>query len=137
MTQASEPARGDSALRVELPALTGGWSVEGADLRASLVVLEPGQELAAHVNREADVLLAGVAGRGEVEVDGRAHALGPLVLVHIPKGTSRRLRAAVDEELKLLVVHRRTARSGSWRWRPRRRKPWEDPWEEIETDRPG
>jgi len=134
MPRASEPSPAELALRADLTTEAGGWSVEGGEMRASLVVLEPGGGLAGHVNREADVLLVGVDGRGQVDVDGRSHPLGPSVLVHIPKGSSRTLRAADDEGLRLLVVHRRTARSSSWRWRPRRRKPWEDPWEEIEPD---
>ena len=109
------------------------WSVEGRDLRASLVVIEPGGKLAGHINQEADVLLVGVSGRGSVEVDGVSHPLEPHRLVHVPKSLQRQVSAAPGESLAVLVVHRRTRVSSAWRWRPRRRKPWEDPWEEIEA----
>lgn len=108
------------------------WTVEGEDLRASLLVLGPGSELAAHTNREADLVVCGVSGRGTLSAAGRDHDLRPGVAVHIPKGVERSVRADPGG-LAALVVHRKTAASSSWRWRPRRRRPWEDPWEEIDT----
>lgn len=127
----------------DLTAVPDRWSAQSEDLRTSLIVLAAGQSLAEHVNEEADLVLVGLSGRGRVTVDDISHALTPWSLVHIPKGARRRLTAGdggdhegaadVGEPLRVLVVHRRTAVSGAWRWRPRRRRPWEDPWEEIEA----
>ena len=115
----------------DLTAVPDQWSAETGQLRARVVALTAGQALAAHVNQEADVVLVGVAGRGSVLVDGEAHPLGPSSLLIIPKGAHRELRASAEEDLRVLVVHRRTAVSGPWRWRARRRRPWEDdPWED-------
>ena len=127
----------------DLTSVPDRWSTQTEDLRTSLIVLAPGQSLAGHVNEEADLVLVALAGRGQVVVDGTSCPLKAGYLVHLPKGTRRELAAeAADdgegadhrpEALRVLVVHRRTAVSGSWRWRPRRRRPWEDPWEEIEA----
>lgn len=102
------------------------------DLRARLVVLEAGGELPEHANREADLVLVGVAGAGTVEIDGGSHSLGPGQVVTVPKGCRRRVGAG-EAGLAFLAVHRLTAVTPAWRWRPRRRRPWEDPWEELEA----
>lgn len=115
----------------DLTQVADQWSSETGDFRARVVVLAPGQSLAGHVNRETDVLLVGVSGRGSVLVDGAARDLVPSTLLIVPQGAHRELKAGSDEGLRVLVVHRRTAVSGPWRWRARRRRPWEDdPWED-------
>lgn len=119
----------------DLPALAAGagpgsaWQAEVGDLRARLVVVAPGDELRGHVNREADLVLVGVSGRGTVSLDGDDVAFGPGVAVTVPRGAHRRIGAGA-EALAFLAVHRRTPVSPAWRWRPRRRRPWEDPWED-------
>jgi quercetin dioxygenase-like cupin family protein len=119
----------------DLTGLAAGWTAQADDLRASVVTLLADQSLAGHVNWETDVVLIGVEGGGSVVLDGQAQDLAPLSLVMVPRGVRRELRAGPDEPFRVLVVHRRTAVSGSWRWRPARRRPWEDdPWDE-EPDR--
>jgi quercetin dioxygenase-like cupin family protein len=108
------------------------WTSDGKYLRASLVSLRPGQLLGGHVNREVDVVLVTVSGTGVLTVVEEELALTPGTAVHVPAGVERSLRAQAEEALAVLLVHRRTAVSPSWRWRPRRRRPWEDPWEEID-----
>ena len=76
-----------------------------ADLNANLVALEPGHQVGDHRNEAVDVLLVGVDGTGAVTVDGEELALHALVLVHLPKGTNRRIVAG-PEGLRYLTVHR-------------------------------
>ena len=121
----------------DLTAVADRWSVQGGDLRASVVVLEAGQSLAGHVNREADVVVVGLSGHGTIVLGGEAHPLGPSSLILVARGSHRELRAGPEEGFRVLVIHRRTAVSGPWRWRPRRRRPWEDdPWEEERQGTP-
>jgi quercetin dioxygenase-like cupin family protein len=125
----------DPSSHADLGALAAGaapgsaWQAEAGDLRARLVVLAPDGELSGHVNREVDLVLVGVSGGGVVTIEGNDVTLGPGVAVLVAQGTHRRVGAG-SEGLSLLAVHRRTATSPAWRWQPRRRRPWEDPWEE-------
>jgi quercetin dioxygenase-like cupin family protein len=83
------------------------WSLpRGADLNANLVHLAPGGAIGAHVEREVDVVLVGVAGAGSVVLDGEDHALRAGTLIAIAKGSSRAISAAADDELLYLSVHR-------------------------------
>ena len=96
------------------------WTLpETGDLGASLVALDAGGSIAAHVNREADLLLVGVAGRGTVTLGDVGHELAPGVAVHVPKGVTRAV-AAGSERVAFLTVHRRTAVSRGWL----RRRRW-------------
>jgi quercetin dioxygenase-like cupin family protein len=117
----------------DLAALVGPWSTGSEDLRSRLIVLEPGRSLPAHVNQEVDLVLVGITGLGRVRIDDQAYRLGPGQALQVPKGVARQLQSDGPESWRVLVVHRRTALSPSWRWRPRRRRPWEDPWEELEN----
>lgn len=112
---ADAPAHG-LPVRIDLGALpTGGasgarWSLpHGGDLDANLVRLEPGDAIGEHVNDEVDVLFVGQTGAGEVVVDGRQLAVGPGVVVSIPKGAARSIAAGADG-LSYLSIHR--ARTG-------------------------
>ena len=128
----------------DLAALAAGaapgsaWQAEAGDLRARLVVLAPEAELAGHVNREADLVLVGVSGAGVIVLGDEEVVLRPGVAVMVGRDTHRRVAAGSDG-LSFLAVHRRTATSPAWRWRPRRRRPWEDdPWgDEGPGERPG
>jgi quercetin dioxygenase-like cupin family protein len=82
------------------------WHLAGAgDLNANLVAFPAGQGVAAHINREVDVLIVGIAGDGEVVVDGVRHPVRPAVAVLIPRGARRETRA-VSERFGYLTVHR-------------------------------
>ena len=83
-----------------------GWHLVGAgDLNANLVTFAAGQGIAAHVNHEVDVLVVGIAGDGEVLVDGVVHPVRPAVAVLIPRGARRGARA-LSERFAYLTVHR-------------------------------
>ena len=113
----TEPDGGGGAVAVDVAALDRRgpsgvvWSLpHGGDLDANAVVIAPGGSVGAHVNHEVDVMLVVVAGRGSVEVDGRDLPLAPGRLVHVPKGATRAVRAAADDDLVYVSVHRSRGR---------------------------
>ena len=104
-----------TALPADLEALSasaGGqegtiWSLEaGSDLNANLVRFGVGRGVGEHVNDEVDVVFVGVSGAGDVQVDGREHALGAGKLVFVPKGARRSTRGG-SEDFAYLTVHGR------------------------------
>jgi quercetin dioxygenase-like cupin family protein len=106
---------GQTALPADLEALSASamgregviWSLEaGYDLNANLVRFSAGRGVGKHINDEVDVVFVGVSGAGEVQVDGREHALDAGKLVFVPKGARRSTRG-VSEDFAYLTVHRR------------------------------
>jgi quercetin dioxygenase-like cupin family protein len=94
-------ARGDvppAGVRWRLPA--------HGDLNANLVSFPAGEGVGEHVNEELDVLIVGVAGTGEVIVDGVAHPVRPGAAILVPRGARRATRASAGR-LSYLTVHRR------------------------------
>jgi quercetin dioxygenase-like cupin family protein len=95
---------------VDLAAIAGRsteavpWSTRSADLNVNLLHFAPGDGVAAHINGELDVLLVGVAGEGEVLVDGESYPLRPGLVVLIPKGRERSILAMSG--LAYLSCHR-------------------------------
>ena len=85
------------------------WHLSGAgDLNANLVSFPAGEGVEEHVNRLLDVLMVGIAGEGDVVVDGVAHPLAPGSIVLVPRGARRSTRAR-SERFSYLTVHRRRA----------------------------
>lgn len=82
------------------------WSLDSEDLNANLIHLGAGQSIPEHVNGELDVVLVGVAGEGEVTVDGNVAPLTPGVLVYVPKGMPRQI-VARSAGVVYLTCHRR------------------------------
>ena len=104
-----------TALPADLKALSASawgqegaiWSLEaGSDLNANLVLFGAGRGVGEHVNDEVDVVFVGVSGAGNVQVDGREHALNVGELVFVPKGARRSTRGA-SEDFAYLTVHGR------------------------------
>lgn len=87
------------------------WGHESEDLDLTLLNWTAGQQVAAHVNNEVDVVMIVVAGMGEVVVNGHAHQLTPGQALLIPKGAERAIRCT-GERFGYLSVHRR--RRGLW-----------------------
>ena len=87
------------------------WSAASEDLDVNLVAWNPSHGVAAHVNDGVDVLLVGLRGRGEVEVDGRPLRLGPGRVLLVPRGALRSIRA--ETRLLYLTCHRRRSRTFS------------------------
>jgi mannose-6-phosphate isomerase-like protein (cupin superfamily) len=69
------------------------WRLDGEDLQANLVRLDPGDRIQPHRNDEVDVLMVVVLGRGQLTLDGQVHQLAPMVLAHLPKGMVRAVEA--------------------------------------------
>jgi quercetin dioxygenase-like cupin family protein len=83
------------------------WSLpHGGDLDANVVRLRDGNAIADHVNGEVDVLVVVWSGGGELVVDGRATALRPGIVVSVPRGARRAVRAQ-GSDLTYLSIHRR------------------------------
>jgi quercetin dioxygenase-like cupin family protein len=82
-------------------------SRETEDLDLNLVRFAEGSGVAAHVNREVDVLLVAVAGEGVVTVDGARFSLASGTALLIPKGSERVIQSAPNGEFLYLSVHRR------------------------------
>ena len=107
-----------AAIRIDLLALAAApqgngpqWSHESADLDLTLLSWQSGQEIAAHVNAEVDVVFFVVDGSGEVIVNGATHALTAGQALLIPKGSERAIRCT-GERFSYLSIHRR--RTGLW-----------------------
>lgn len=83
------------------------WSLpHGGDLDANLIRLGSEEVIAGHLNEDVDVLMAVLAGDGEVMVDGAGHQLKPETLVVVHKGSYRSIQAG-SSGLTYLSVHRR------------------------------
>jgi quercetin dioxygenase-like cupin family protein len=84
------------------------WTHQSGDLNVNLLVFEQGDGVAEHVNAEVDVLLIGIAGEGEIAIDGWPQAIRPGLGAVIPKGARRAIRATSDR-FAYLTCHRRRA----------------------------
>jgi mannose-6-phosphate isomerase-like protein (cupin superfamily) len=83
------------------------WSLpHDGDLDANMIRLHGGQEIGDHVNDEVDVLVVVWHGAGEIAIDDRSLPLRPGVLVLVPMGSSRAIRAG-HQGVSYLTVHRR------------------------------
>ena len=114
----TDQSRAPTAIRIDLAALAAAaqgngpqWSHESADLDLTLLSWQSGQEIAAHVNAEVDVVFFVVDGSGEVIVDGETYGLTAGQALLIPKGSERAIRCT-GERFSYLSIHRR--RAGLW-----------------------
>jgi quercetin dioxygenase-like cupin family protein len=87
------------------------WAYESTDLDLTLLSWRQGEAIAAHVNDEVDVVLIGVAGTGEITVNGVVFGLAAGHALLIPKGAERAIRCT-DDSFSYLSVHQR--RRGLW-----------------------
>lgn len=88
------------------------WSLpHGGDLDANLVRLDPGTDIASHINSDVDVLVFVQSGTGDLIVNGQARRLGADHLALIPKGSQRSIVAG-DSGISYLSVHRRRSPLG-------------------------
>ncbi len=84
------------------------WGRALDDLNLTLLCWDERGEVAPHVNHEVDVVFIGVAGQGEVTVNGETFTLSPGKALLIAKGSERAVRSAA-ERFSYLSVHRRRA----------------------------
>ena len=113
-------AAGDinAGMIVDLVALASTSSNAGAiwtggqnDLNVNLVRFDAEDGVAAHLNDEVDVLIVGIVGTGDIEVDGLCQSLMPGRALIIPRGARRAITAGA-EGIAYLTCHRR--RAGLW-----------------------
>lgn len=109
----SGPRRAIGAVVADLGTMPGTgaggavWSLpHGGDLDANFVRLDAGRGIAMHVNDEVDVLIFVQSGTGEIDIDGDVHRLRSDVLVLVPRGSSREVKAGRNG-IYYLSVHRR------------------------------
>ena len=96
------------------------WTLEEAgDLNVNLVHLDAGHVVGEHINDEVDVVIVVLAGRGRLTIDGHGTDLTTHVVGNVPRMARRSVRAADDEGLDYLSIHRcrgplgvRSGRSG-------------------------
>jgi quercetin dioxygenase-like cupin family protein len=88
--------------------MTALWARRSADLHVNLLTFATGTGVAEHVNAELDVLLVGVAGDGEVAIDGTTHILRPGRAILIPKNARRAIHST-EGPFSYLSCHRRRA----------------------------
>lgn len=81
------------------------WGAETEDLNATLVRWGAGKGVGAHTNDEVDVVMTILEGAGVLRIDGDEQPVEPGMVIVIPKGTEREVRA--ETGLVYLNVHRR------------------------------
>jgi mannose-6-phosphate isomerase-like protein (cupin superfamily) len=87
------------------------WTLETcSDLNVNLVHLDAGHVVGDHTNNDVDVVMVVLGGRGRLTSDGRHTELTAHVVANVPRMSRRSVRAADDEGLDYLSIHRR--RSG-------------------------
>jgi quercetin dioxygenase-like cupin family protein len=85
------------------------WSTISEDLNVYLVAFDRNKGIDDHTNSEVDILLVGIAGSGQVCVDGQHSLIEPGTAIVIGKGSHRSI-LATSERFAYLTCHRR--RSG-------------------------
>jgi mannose-6-phosphate isomerase-like protein (cupin superfamily) len=84
------------------------WSLDApGELHVNLVHLDAGHGIGEHVNEAVDVVIVVLSGTGHVTIDGRRSPLAAHVVVQVPRSSRRGVRAADDEGLDYLSIHRR------------------------------
>jgi mannose-6-phosphate isomerase-like protein (cupin superfamily) len=84
------------------------WTLETpGDLNVNLVHLDAGHVVGEHVNDDLDVVIVVLAGRGRLTIDGHGTDLTGHVVTNVPRMSRRSVRAANDEGLDYLSIHRR------------------------------
>jgi quercetin dioxygenase-like cupin family protein len=82
------------------------WTHQSEDLNVNLLVFASDEGVGEHVNTEVDVLLVGVAGAGDVTIDGMRQVLSAGHAIVIPKGANRGIQSKSDP-FAYLSCHRR------------------------------
>ena len=83
------------------------WTLEEpGDLNVNLVHLDAGHIVGEHTNDEVAVVIVVLAGRGRLTIDGHGTDLTTHVVANVPRMSRRSVRAADDEGLDYLSIHR-------------------------------
>lgn len=95
-------------LQTLVPSNGAMWGTETEDLDATLVSWAAGKGVAAHTNREVDVVMVVLEGRGRVQRGEEILEVEKGQVVVFPKGIERSITA--DDRLTYLNVHKRRKR---------------------------
>lgn len=82
------------------------WKPESTDLHVNLIALEPGAEIAPHVNAMLDVVMTCLDGEGLIIIDGEEIPFTPGTVAFVPTGASRGVVAG-DNGIKYTTCHRK------------------------------
>jgi quercetin dioxygenase-like cupin family protein len=94
------------------------WTLEScSDLNVNLVHLDPAHVVGEHANNDVDVVIVVLGGRGRLTTDGHGTELTAHVVANVPRTSRRSVRAADDEGLDYLSIHRRRSGLGIGRAR--------------------
>jgi quercetin dioxygenase-like cupin family protein len=94
------------ALAGKAQGLGAQWSLRGdRELEVNLVHIPAGESIADHVG-SVDVVVVGVAGQGTVTIGVVAYEMDAGLLIFVPSGSTRSLRAG-SSGLTYLTIHRR------------------------------
>ncbi|CAN5355379.1 hypothetical protein BH11ARM1_BH11ARM1_17900 [soil metagenome] len=85
------------------------WGTECEDLNGTFLAWADGEGVAAHVNSELDVIMAVLDGQGELVLNGESLALAAGIVIVIPKGAVREIKAH-SGGIAYLNVHKRRKR---------------------------
>lgn len=89
------------------------WTLEmPSDLNVNLVHLDAAHVVGEHANDEVDVVIVVLGGRGRLTIDGHGIDLAAHVVANVPRMSPRSVRAADDEGLDYLSIHRRRSPLG-------------------------
>lgn len=101
-------------LRATVGETTGPqWGTATNDLNATLLSWNQGQEIAAHVNTEVDVIMVVVQGEGTLTLDGKEHEMHEGVAAVIPKGVERAVKAQSTPFVYLNIHRKRSLQLGT------------------------
>jgi quercetin dioxygenase-like cupin family protein len=89
------------------------WTLEApSELNVNLVHLDAAHVVGEHANDEVDVVIVVMAGRGWLTIEGHGVELTAHVVANVPRMSHRSMRAADDEGLDYLSIHRRRSPLG-------------------------
>lgn len=101
-------------LRATIGETTGPqWGTATNDLNGTLLSWNDGQEIAAHVNNEVDVIMVVVEGTGTLFLDGVRHEIRGGMAAVIPKGVERAIIAASTPFIYLNIHRKRSLQLGT------------------------
>jgi len=89
------------------------WGTATSDLNGTLLSWNQGQEIAAHVNTEVDVIMVVVQGEGALTLDGVEHLMSEGMAAVIPKGVERAVVAGSTPFVYLNIHRKRSLQLGT------------------------
>lgn len=89
------------------------WGTATEDLNGTLLSWNEGDQIAAHVNSEVDVVMVVVAGEGILTIDGERHEVSEGMAAVIVKGAERAVLAQSTPFVYLNIHRKRSLQLGN------------------------